>query len=173
MDTQVISLFGITEKIAITEPKDEIERAVADSLVEKKNVAFAMELELWSRWARSDYAIPEMGNAKFSIIASDGSAVRMGSVSIRLDEHNSVHTRMRTRVFPFRGFGLYWWVVESKIGDGWEEVARLPVELMHVETTKSSATAPEPPSEPPPTAPPAKASPRGMRRPSGRPSGRQ
>jgi hypothetical protein len=149
MDTQLVSLFNVLEHINIAEPVEKIEEVI------ESKAAFKVQMELWSWWIRSDYTKPETATIRYSLIAANGEQFPPRLFRVSLETISTAHTRLRMRSFPFRGLGLYWWIVERKIdGDSeeWEGVARVPIELGHLEPT-SSPNVPEPPSEPTPAGP--------------------
>ncbi|HVT58149.1 MAG TPA: hypothetical protein VHR45_07095 [Thermoanaerobaculia bacterium] len=148
-ETQILSLFNILEYLNIAESAEKLREVV------EARAAFAVQMELWSWWVRSDYAQPETAVVRYRLIAADGERFPPKAFQVPLEETRTAHTRLRVNTFPFRGLGLYWWIVEKKgAGDSeeWELMARVPIELAHQEPT-SSPTAPEPPSEPTPDVP--------------------
>jgi hypothetical protein len=148
-ETRALSLFNLLEFISIAEPAEKLREAL------EAKAGFPVPMELWSWWVRSDYAIPEAAIVRYSLIAADGEQFPPKLFHVSLAETRTAHTRLRVFTFPFRGFGLYWWLVEKKsAGDSevWEIVARVPIALGQQEAT-SSPTAPAPPSEPTHAAP--------------------
>jgi hypothetical protein len=148
-ETQIVSLFNVIEYLTITEPAEVLQQAL------EAKAAFPAPMELWSWWIRSDYATPEAAIMRCGLVAPDGDRLLQKLFRISLEEARTAHTKLRIPAFPFRGLGLYWWMVEKKCaGDSeeWETVARIPIELVQRDPATSSPTAPVPPSEPTPAA---------------------
>jgi len=162
-ETRVVSLFNVITYLTIIEPAEVLRRAL------EAKVLLPIQMELWSLWFRSDYARPEMAIVRYRVIAPGGDELSQMLVDIPLEEFTSAHTKLRIRAFPFRGPGVYLWVVETR-GAGesgeWGIVARIPIELDQQVPTSSPSS--EPPSEPTPAAPPGSSSPPGPSRPSRR-----
>jgi len=146
-ETRVVSLFNVITYLTIIEPVDVLRRAL------EAKVLLPIQMELWSLWVRSDYAKPEMAIARYRVITPAGEELSQMLVNVPLEEFPSAHTKLRISAFPFRGPGVYWWVVETRsAGESveWGTVARIPVELEQQEPI-SSPVSPEQPSEPTPT----------------------
>lgn len=143
-ETQAVSLLNIVEIFTITEPA-----AILNQALETK-AAFQVQMELWSQWFRSDYATPETVTVRCSLVAPGEERLPPQSFLVSLEEAPTAHTKLRISLFPFRGAGVYSWVIEKRVGDpdNWEVVARIPIEL-NVNPRESiipSPTSPEPPS---------------------------
>lgn len=145
-ETQAVSLLNIVEILTITEPAAMLKQAL------ETKAAFQVQMELWSQWFRSDYATPETVTVRCSLVAPGEERLPPQSFLVSLEEAPTAHTRLRISLLPFRGAGVYSWMIEKRVGDAdnWEAVARIPMELNvnQRESPIPSPNAPKPPSEP-------------------------
>jgi hypothetical protein len=164
-ETQAVSLLNIVEVLTITEPAAMLKQAL------ETKAAFQVQMELWSQWVRSDYATPETAMMRCSLVAPDEHFPPQ-PFPVSLEETTTAHTKLRVSLFPFRGAGVYVWIVEKRVGDlnNWEVVAQVPFEMtVNLEESPiPSPSAPEPLSAPTPAAPPGSSSQPGPSRPSRR-----
>jgi hypothetical protein len=151
-DAGVISLLSIVERLTIWySPKDFEEKTA------RPGGALPIQMEVVSWWVRTNYAAPETGAMRAGLITPNGGHLEKASLPLQLETTTGCRTKVRAATIPFKGLGLYWWVVEKKRVsdlDEWEMVARIPIELICQDPNSISfPTAPAPPSEPTPAVP--------------------
>lgn len=86
--------------------------------------------ELVSLWARREPDTPEVASARVRVIAPSGQAIvtlREYEVDLREVLRRTVRIKMTT--FPAVGSGIHSFSVEQAAPRGWEDVARVPVEV--------------------------------------------
>jgi hypothetical protein len=151
-ETSIVSLLLIVEKLTFTEQMEE-------QALNISNPILPIDMEIMSWWVRSDYATSESGIARIGLVAPDGEQLHKVPVRISLEGTTGSRTKVRIVSMPFKGFGLYWWVVEMLRPDSeeWDRVARIPIEVAQGPPT-SSPTAPAPLSEQTPAARPGSSS---------------
>ena len=173
IDTKIISLFQAFESLHVPTRDQE---ALDAALAKGDQVAFPIQMELVSWWARSDFDKPETASVRLVTVFPSGERFYQPSSStIDLETVRSLHHRIKFSNFPFRGMGFYYLVIEKLIAqpDTWQPVARVPLQVVaeqveKIAEVKSGATSPELPSGPTPAAPPGSSSPPGPSRPSHR-----
>jgi hypothetical protein len=124
--TNNVSLFNVLEEMTIkpTGPLPEGDKA------------FPTSLSLVTLWVRSDPATPEIAQAQMKFVAPDGTVITQATTEIDLTIHQRHRYFSRLEVMPFRGTGIYEFVIEQRIEEQWREEARVPLELKLSEVQK-------------------------------------
>ena len=105
-------------------------------------------VELVSLWYRLPTDKPAKRRARLRLEDPQHQAIGISDMEIDLTTATRQRTRARMPLVPVTGPGVYHFVVEQGNGDGWREVARIPLEIAnagHVGPSSSqSSTAAEP-----------------------------
>jgi hypothetical protein len=144
--SNLLSLVDVTDELTL-EP-------LPEPLPE--NVGVPVNFHLVSMWVRSDPKAPELLWSGLKIVTPDGGEFVTGDpLAISLVEHPRTRLIFRFQAIPFKGTGIYRFVVGcSETQDGEQvPVADVPLEIKIQEQT--SSTEPEQPSGPIPSALPA------------------
>lgn len=127
--TNNVSLHDVVEEIAITPS-----RPMPDALG-----AFPASLSLVSLWVRSEADTPETVQTRMRLLAPDGTKVAEGSVVVDMTTHKRSRYFSHLTAMPFKGDGVYQFVVEQLVGDqDWREVASVPLEVTVTEPKNPS-----------------------------------
>jgi len=133
-ETQLVSLVEIPEKfiadISQGGPVEELNRALDQG---KKGVRYPVALQLVSWWVRSNYSKAEKVEIRISVFDPSGEQLSYQNWELDLSESTGFRAIFKLNQIFVTGHGLYWYVVDRKIGKGknprWETVARLPLEI--------------------------------------------
>jgi hypothetical protein len=119
-DTQTnrLSLFNTLEQVAISVPPEDLP------------VNLPVRFEIVTHWMRSDIEVPEEARARIVIYDPNTEKEELDPYKINLTEAFK-RFRQQNRFFGLEvhGSGIIWFTVELETGDGWEEVARVPLEV--------------------------------------------
>lgn len=141
-ETSIASLLLVVEKLTFSEQMEE-------KALDTNDPIFSVDMEIMSWWVRSDYATSESGTARIGLVAPNGEQLQKVQAHINLEGTTGSRTKVRIFSLPFKGFGLYWWIVEMRRkgnSEKWKKVARIPLEVAQGPPTLSP-TSSEPPSE--------------------------
>jgi hypothetical protein len=96
-----------------------------------KITSFNFACRLVSNWVRSDPKVPERGYVRLGLILPDGTqAPYSDPVDLNMIEYPRGRIAVNVLVLPFRGEGRYEFLVELQQRDSWNEVARLPIDVV-------------------------------------------
>ncbi len=114
-----ISIIDVLEQINISGP-----------LPEKEGM-LPISFHIVSLWARSDYNMPIQGLGRIEFLDPAKKPIQEFTFDVDLSEKARMRTLGELNGFPFRGKGLHWIKVESRINekDEWEENAWLSVDI--------------------------------------------
>ena len=135
-DENQISLLAVTERLILNQSPEEyelLEKGLLKAKEQDKALAVPVTLELANWWVRSDPEKPEAMPARVRIIAQDGWEFPRQDMKVDLEHATGQRIRLKIDTFLFRGFGLYWFLVESKPGKRWRTDARIPLEVVKAE----------------------------------------
>jgi len=121
--TKNLSLIEVLEQLSITGPP----------LVEGKEGAIPITLDVASFWLRWPYDQQTRGSTRLLFLSPNGEVMREAlEFSIDLSEQKRAHTIARINGLPFRQEGVYRFSVQlQEDGDiEWKEVASIPLELI-------------------------------------------
>jgi hypothetical protein len=120
--TDQISLLDVVECLPVP-----FARSPSEPMKEDLDV----QLQLVSLWTRSQLEIPEVTYSRLSLLTSDGVVAECDELEVDLQNRTRIRTFFKMTALPFRGFGLYAFIVERHDGirDRWKEVARVPLEI--------------------------------------------
>lgn len=115
-----ISLVHILEQINFSAPQDE--------LVE----GLSYQLDIVSLWVRSDFDTPEEAESRVLFVSPQNEELARTESTIDLTEYKRLRAFGRFLGIPFRGDGVYKFVVEIQTHDKlWKSVATIPLEINH------------------------------------------
>lgn len=147
-NSNMLSILDVTDVITV-------ERLLSPI---PENAALPVNLQMISMWHRSERDSPEKFWASFTIEMPDGEVfVPETTLEGDLQEHLRTRLLFGIQAIPFKGKGVYTFnvLVASQPGGPYEQVARVPLEIMmSAEADPSSAIEPGQPSEPTASAPP-------------------
>lgn len=120
--TKSVSLLDVIESITLR-PREP---------VPKGDVHIPIQMNLVSLWTRSDLNTPETFETRIHLEVPDRSAISAKKeLTADLQNHVRIRTFIRFETFPYRGPGLYKFIVEyrSTSNDPWREVASIPLDV--------------------------------------------
>lgn len=126
--TNNVSLINIVERIELSD--------IANEHPGENPIPRKLKIDIVSFWVRSDPATPETGTARISLITPDGSRTKP-SLLPPLDLENTFRVLIfgERQKLPYVGPGIYEHLVEVATQDqkDWQEVARIPIEVVLAE----------------------------------------
>lgn len=120
-----------------------------------RGIVVPASIRVVSQWFRSDRLRPETARCRLSIADPRGEKLFEQEISIELTKTGTQRITVRSDQMVVTLLGTYFVTMDKERNGGWEEVARLPLQVTPGDpnTAKAFPTAPEPPSEPTPAAP--------------------
>ena len=141
-----LSMIDAADVLWVAGPS--IENELATALKEgHEGIRVPVKLTLVAWWYRSDYAVGESVNCRFSLIDPRGKTALTTPYSVDLTSGTGGRQFMAFENFPVTSFGLYRFVTEKEVvRDGgqtvWEVVSNLPLDVRLRPSTEQA-----PPSE--------------------------
>jgi hypothetical protein len=96
-------------------------------------------VELVSLWYRLPTDKPAKQRARLRLEDPQHQGVGLSEMEVDLTTATRHRTRVRMPLVPVTGPGVYYFVVEQERGDGWKEVARVPLEVANVRQASPAA----------------------------------
>lgn len=106
------------------------------------NVHIPIQMNLVSLWMRSDLNSPETFETRIIVKAPDGFEHPSNELVADLQTHTRIRTFRRFEILPYRGPGLYEFIVEYRgtASDAWNSVVAVPLDV-RVEEVPAGAPA--------------------------------
>lgn len=126
--TNSVSILDVYEKIIIQNVSDpaSLEKTRRDG----KEAFFPIRMDLMSHWVRSDFEKPESGKLRLVLQPPTGKRLTLvDELLIDLDEHPRFRSRIQMPAMPYRGPGIYYFLVSLRQAKGWKRVAKIPFEI--------------------------------------------
>ena len=97
----------------------------------KANVHIPIHMNVVSLWTRSNYDTPETFETRLVLGVPDGSEISTKEIIADLQGHTRIRTFMSLETFPYRGPGLYKFIVQYRrtSNDPWKKVASIPLDV--------------------------------------------
>jgi hypothetical protein len=126
-ETNNLSIINVLEQINI--PEEAIQQTEI----------LPITVELVSLWVRSDLSKPGKSFSRISLVAPNGEIQKTIEPEINLTKYERLRTRGVFQGFPFKGEGIYRFVVELKCDEkNWLKVASVPLKVIMVHKEKKS-----------------------------------
>jgi hypothetical protein len=84
---------------------------------------------LVSYWIRSESAAGENVAVRVRTLGPSEQSLHSNEFEVRLMQNSRSRHFMRFESMPYGGPGMYRFVIEQRVGEGWKEVASVPLQL--------------------------------------------
>jgi hypothetical protein len=119
-DTNNVSIINVLEQLNIPE------EAIQDE-------GLPIGIEIVSLWIRKNLNKPSKGFSRLSLLAPNNEVIKSVESEIDLTKYERLRARGIFQGFPFKGDGVYKFLVEYKShGEKWSKVASIPLKVITV-----------------------------------------
>ena len=125
-DRNNVSLLSVIEQLKVEESQEEITERISASGA----AGIELKCEFIASWVRSDHDSPEEGLMRLVLIPPSGEEVVTGEAPINLTRTFAFRQKYQLDGIPWRGFGIYWFVTEQKVGSDWRIESRVPLDVL-------------------------------------------
>jgi len=128
--TNLISIINSLEELTVQGPLE-------------KNRMLAAPIEIISYWVRSDFAVPEKGQANYKFVTPSGETIKNKEIDIDLLEYERLRSRIQFTNLNFPEPGLYQFQVDYRIDNDsvWETVVSIPLKVNVVDEPEKAVEA--------------------------------
>ncbi|MDO8433371.1 MAG: hypothetical protein Q7S58_13285 [Candidatus Binatus sp.] len=118
-----ISLLEVLEQLAVTAPPGQA------ALSQTDKISVPLNSELVTLWTRSG-DVPEQSRARIRIVNAGGDELHVSEIAVDLTKHARLRSRARLNGLAIRGPGVHEFRVSLEEQGRWEEVARIPLQII-------------------------------------------
>lgn len=136
--SNLVSLIEVVENLTITLT----EQIPAGA----REAALSLSFVLVSYWIRSDSKAGENVAGRVRTLGPGEQSLSSSEFEVSLMQHSRARHFMRFASMPYDGAGMYRFVVEQRVGDGWRQVASVPLqlEIKHAPVDTAATVTPTP-----------------------------
>lgn len=125
--THNASLVETLERITFLTGVEEVKKQI--SALDAERPPFSFGAYLVSMWWRTDPDKAERGEGRVDIKLPTLETVELYTYPIDLEQNRRFRSIGSISSIPFAGFGIYRFIVQSKIAGQWIEIATVPLEI--------------------------------------------